>query len=320
MGAKARAIDLLGHRAIAWATASTLGGRLRIVAYHDVPDPAALRLHLQHIAEHFQIVSGSQVQHASTTGARLPRRSIWVTFDDGYPAVFEHAQPLLEEHGLTATVYVCPGLVDTTQPFWWDVAREAARHGLAAEIDGAHVPPGQIEGALKRCADTSRRSTIAALEERLEAETGPRPSRRQASTAHLQGWLAAGHEVGNHTWDHPCLDRCSDEEQRRQIGSAHRWLDEALGTSVTTFAYPNGNWAPRAETELQELGYRTAVGFDHRLASRHNHPLRLSRLRLDTDAPPARARAVIAGTHPTLMAGRDRILSGHRPDPRLLPR
>jgi SAM-dependent methyltransferase len=73
-----------------------------------------------------------------------------------------------------------------------------------------------------------------------------------------------------------------------------------LGVCATLFAYPNGDWTPTAQQELVRLGYRVGVRFDHRIASGRLQPMQISRLRLDADAPLARVRSIVAGTHPTV--------------------
>jgi hypothetical protein len=61
---------------------------------------------------------------------------------------------------------------------------------------------------------------------------------------------------------------------------------------------------------MAELGYRMALLFDHRLAvvgtppamsiGAPEFPAALSRLRLDSDAPVERLRAIVSGAHPAL--------------------
>ena len=76
-----------------------------------------------------------------------PRRPVVLTFDDGYRCVVEHALPVLERAGLTATLFVVTGAVGQTtgwyvqkggQPFAharWDELERARESGF--EI-GAH--------------------------------------------------------------------------------------------------------------------------------------------------------------------------------------
>jgi peptidoglycan/xylan/chitin deacetylase (PgdA/CDA1 family) len=318
MAVNERVTVVLGHPAVAGLVSSVSSGRLRILAYHAVPDPAAFRRQAEHLADRYRAVSEAEVAHAVRRGAELPRRSLWLTFDDGDPTVFEVAQPILDELGLTATAYVCPGLLATTEPFWWEIIRAAGHHGTLPE-SAAGDGPGNLEAEMKRLPDHRRREVVALIRSRLEEHLGAPLERRQATVAQLKGWLRAGHGVGNHTVDHPCLDRCTPEEQRRQVTEAHEWLATSLDHPPQTFAYPNGNWAAATEELLRSHGYETGLGFDHRLTRLPRHPLRLSRLRLDADAGPARVRAIVSGGHPGLMTVRDRITATRQDDPRNLP-
>ncbi len=49
---------------------------------------------------------------ALTEGRPLPERTVVLTFDDGYADFHEHALPLLDSHGFTATVFVTTGWLD----------------------------------------------------------------------------------------------------------------------------------------------------------------------------------------------------------------
>jgi len=74
----------------------------------------------------------------------IPERSFVITFDDGYRSVYEHAFPVLQRHGMTATVFLTVG---TTQQerlpcmegrsmLSWAQIKEMHRAGIAF---GAHT-------------------------------------------------------------------------------------------------------------------------------------------------------------------------------------
>ena len=101
-----------------------------ILHYHrviDLPsDPYLLSVSPQQFAEHLQVLKelGHPVSLSDLAGAlqrgKLPRRAIAVTFDDGYVDNLQYAKPLLERHGVPATVFVTTGPVQSQHEFWWD--------------------------------------------------------------------------------------------------------------------------------------------------------------------------------------------------------
>ena len=120
----------------------------------------------------------------------------------------------------------------------------------------------------------------------------------------LMHWRDLGGDIGNHTWDHPCLDRCEPADQADQIDRAAEWLDAHGLWERRTFAYPNGDRTPEAEHHLAATGHELVALFDHHLASRRSGPMRVSRLRLDAAALPVRTAAVSSGWHSGLFAAR----------------
>jgi peptidoglycan/xylan/chitin deacetylase (PgdA/CDA1 family) len=287
--------SVLGHRWLEAAARTVTGGRLRVLAYHGVSDGAAFRSQLEHLVAHYRPVTGARVAAALAGGAPLPDRAVWVTFDDGRPSVVERGLPELDRCGVPATLFVCPGVVATGEPYWFDVVERAVALPGGFRHEGRDRTDAGLVTELKSVPDPHRRAVAADALERLHAAGVGAP--RQLSPEELARWTASGHEVGNHTWDHPCLDRCTPEEQRRQVLDAHEWLAGLLGSAPTLFAYPNGDWTPTVEAVLAGAGYAVAGMFDHHLVGRRPEPLRLSRLRLDAAAPPARFRAIVGGTH-----------------------
>jgi peptidoglycan/xylan/chitin deacetylase (PgdA/CDA1 family) len=80
-------------------------------------------------------------------------------------------------------------------------------------------------------------------------DPGGRARLRQASEA--------GHELGNHSHTHPyALARLPREEIVREVGEAHRLLEEIAGRPPVGFRAPGYDMSERLWEVLAELGYR----------------------------------------------------------------
>ena len=277
--------------------------RLRVLGFHGISSERGFRRQMEWLADHCNAVSASQVVHA-LAGTSLPPRPVWVTFDDGDPSVVEVGLPILRDLHIHATMFVCPGLVDTDLPFWWQTVEKAIELGV---VFRSHVITDAAVGEAKRLPDEERRQMVNELNVLIASATGTVLTRPQVTTGSLQRWVDAGHSLGNHTWDHPILSRCTVDQQARQIVHAHEWLIETFKGDAALFAYPNGESSTHSEEVLRSLNYDAAVLFDHRLSGLAD-PYHVSRLRVNADGEVAGFRARVSGTHAAVYHARLRLL------------
>ena len=59
-------------------------------------------------------------------GPALPKRSVILTFDDGYDDVYEHAFPLLMQRGMVGTFFITTDFVERPGYVTWDQIIEMA--------------------------------------------------------------------------------------------------------------------------------------------------------------------------------------------------
>ncbi|MER7673335.1 polysaccharide deacetylase family protein [Kitasatospora sp. NPDC096128] len=269
--------------------------RLAVLAYHGVTDHRSFGAQLDRLRRLATPVSLQAVLQAVTERRPLPPRSVLVTFDDADRSVLTHALPALDTRGIPATAFVISELIGTERPFWWHEADFLARHGgRARSLDCGH--PSQLLPRLKAMPDPDRRRSLHEL--RVSADRRP-PSQEQLTPADLLALRDGGVAIGNHTQGHPCLGRCDDTTVRTEITGAHEALTHWLGEPPIAFAYPDGGHDPRAETVLQELGYRLGFLSDHRLGPRlPDHPLQISRLQVDSTTSIRRFDTILSGLEP----------------------
>lgn len=70
-------------------------------------------------------------------------------------------------------------------------------------------------------------------------------------------------EFGVHTMTHPRLDTLSAEEVRYEIGEAKRVLEDKLGETATSFAYPYGDFNEEVKEITKEFGFEFVVATDN---------------------------------------------------------
>lgn len=157
-------------------------------------------------------------------------RLIAVTFDDAYRSALLLGLPLCADAGVSATVFVAPGLLGSIPP--WD---NAADRGEWSDSD-RHQFLWTERGL--RAADASWSGSEAL---------------RIGTESDLQRAMAIGdHRVANHTFHHPNLGSLSAAEVADEVKLTQRWLFERFPErSLPYLAYPFGI-PPRDVTALAE--------------------------------------------------------------------
>jgi len=93
----------------------------------------------------------------------------------------------------------------------------------------------------------------------------------------LREAAARGHEIGNHTFDHPHLAGLTDEEQFQQIARADARL-RAEGFNPRSFCYPYGSLDASAMAAVRRAGYGVAVALGKQRATRQDDHVALPRV------------------------------------------
>ena len=94
---------------------------------------------------------------------------------------------------------------------------------------------------------------------------------------------AGGIEFGSHTCTHPALTALPPPRVLAELRDSRTALALLLGAPVRVLCYPFGKQNAAVRALAREAGYEAAVIARRRLNSRASDPLRLTRLRIDTN-------------------------------------
>jgi peptidoglycan/xylan/chitin deacetylase (PgdA/CDA1 family) len=204
----------------------------------------------------------------------LPRRSLAITFDDGYADNHDIALPILLRHGLSATFFVAAGFLDGGR-MWNDTVIEAVRRAPGDRLDLRAVERLGLVTYPLGSAD-ARRSAIASIIERIKYLP---PAQRDAAAnciakraeARLPDDLMlrseqvialrrAGMQIGAHTVTHPILASLAAGAVLDEMVQSKRQLEALIQERVQLFAYPNGR--PNHDYNAQTVALARDAGFD----------------------------------------------------------
>ena len=293
-------------------------GVLTILTYHRVDEPAArpdlmpslisatpasFAAQIAMVARHFDPVSLPDVLASLDDPARLPRRAVLVTFDDGYRDFATNAWPVLRAASVPATMFVATGAAtDPSTPYLVGstVGRGPAsarpgpdRHARAVALpvgaEHARRTVGTIRDWLKTLDHDEAMREVDRIVEELGARDGAPPDEDPVLTVGsapaVLGWdelrtLARdGVTLAPHTRHHPLLDRVPLETAIEEIAGSHADLEREIGPLAPiprVLAYPSGAHGGSAVTAAREAGMDIAMTTDRG----GNDLRRVDRLRL----------------------------------------
>ena len=272
-----------------------------ILMYHRVAkaaaDPWRLAVAPAHFDEHLEFLRRRRLVLPLTEfgrlhrSGRLPANAVAITFDDGYACNALTAAPLLEKHGLPATVFLTTGLISSGEEFWWDaleriILETDAEHldlclnGKAIPIflgcqDGvsaayrwnAMVEPStaretaylHLWSKLRIARDQERRSAMVALHRQANVSEAARPSHRAITAAEVVKMTTSGLiEIGAHSVTHPVLSQLTIAEQRAEIGRSRDACVDLVGRRPQAFAYPYGDYDSDSVKIVGDAGFDVA--------------------------------------------------------------
>ncbi len=238
--------------------------------------PAFLDAAIEHTKSR-NLIFVSMDEALARLSARDGQNFAVLTLDDGYRDTVEHALPILQKHGVPATVFVTSGFADRSAAVWWLTLEEAIRRApsvLFPDLD-------RITGF---ATDTPRRKQSAFEQIRaLVTQHSPEAMRSAVFDIAMQAGISpndicedaclnwneisalAKHPlitIGAHTVSHPVLARCNPTEAMIEMARSRAAIEEQINSPVRHLAYPNGDTGsagPREFSMAKALGFASAV-------------------------------------------------------------
>ena len=253
------------------------------------------RRQMELLARRYHPVSLDDVLRYVTQQAEFPRRSIAVTFDDGYTDNYEVAAPVLKDAGVPATFYATVDCVERRRLPWPSHLRFMLRNTKKEkwiDASGRSWPlscEAEREAAVMRSCDeccklvgTAQDEYIARLSGELDIQVPAESGTLMMDYVQMRSLIQQGHIIGSHTLSHPNMAYVEPETARRELAESKRRLEQGLKSPIIHFAYPcpalSPHWTEQTLEASREAGYAAAVTTNPGSARAGDNPLRLKRI------------------------------------------
>lgn len=130
------------------------------------------------------------------------------------------------------------------------------------------------------------------------------PRRPLADAATLSALAAAGWEIGSHGVTHASLSRLTPDLRQHELEASRQRLEDMVGVTISSFAYPYGAVPETGEVELRTAGYAAACTTEIALVSQATSSLAISRVDAHYLRRGTLLTAVLEGRAPAYVAAR----------------
>lgn len=236
---------------------------------------------LQLIDRYFSTIALEDAVKRLSEGAKLPKKTISLTFDDGYKDNFTLALDLLNRYGIKATFFIPVSPIEKQENYWWDLIyhvgtidpkafvtlaneHQALPQSLITLIKEMHGKSYEEKGKICRECVRFLNKTDTVKREQFVTRLRQIPTRKQTKRM-LLSWdevreiSKQGHAIGSHTKSHRPLSQLTENEAKNEIFESRTILSEKIGQNVVGFSYPRGDWNQNISEMVIESGYSYAV-------------------------------------------------------------
>ena len=281
--------------------------------------PEHFDAHLQVLKQYYQVMSLLELLKILADG-KSPGHVLVITFDDGYSDNVETAFPLLQKYGIPATFYLSSGFVGSSHEqfhddldrilfsssksitqirltirgslYVWSMDLEKNNNSVTAlrtisnnnskhNISLRARVYNEIYNLLRESSTSERDAVLEELRYQCGNPGPVRPSHKAMSWDQVRLMCKSNLvDIGGHTVNHPYLSALDINQQQSEILSSKLKIEEEIGKSISSFAYPFGtNQSYTSETValLKTIGFTNSCSNFRGRIARSTDPFQIPR-------------------------------------------
>jgi len=239
--------------------------------------------HLKYYIKNFDIVTVSEAFNMYRNKVVPKRKTITISFDDGYKNNLDIALPFLEKYLVKATFFISGVCAHDMKirTVWSDIISVLLHYypdegiKIGDERFNAYLHENtkeQIKGFMKKLPPHKRDKLLDNLIEsygvadkikEIPEEVWKLMTRKELITFSRSKMV----DIGAHGYLHYNLGNIDLKEAEKDLSLAKSVLEEAIQKPVFQLAYPDGSYSESVKDVAQRLGYENQLAVNYRLQS-----------------------------------------------------
>ncbi|MDP4685624.1 MAG: polysaccharide deacetylase family protein [Salibacteraceae bacterium] len=249
---------------------------------------------LVYIKKNFDIVTQEEAFKIVNEKRKLSRKTVAISFDDGFANNLDTALPLLEKHNVPVTIFISTmGLVEDSVLCQWAEYIAALRYfhpNVQFELNGLHFdqfynskhnvtlndfiksrPYGERDVLLKELIE---KYDLDNKIKRIPSEIWQLLSPDQLRKLSISDKI----NIGSHAHSHYNLANISTVHAQEELSKSKKILEDVIQKPINSIAYPDGSYSDTIKDIAEREGYlyQLAVNYksdsdilDSRILNRH---------------------------------------------------
>lgn len=285
-----------------WLKSQFISERSLILIYHRISnvtkelDPYSITVSPENFSEHlnilksyFNVISLPELL-LRIKNKELFKKSIVITFDDGYVDNLAFAKPFLEKHQFPATFFITTGYLGKI--FWWDLLISYIfnlKSNTTIALNGKIFRLSTKTKELQKCLnEVTYYFRSLNYQEKIEfvneiyfitRQSTSNSFSRSMTKEEIANFSNSRYiEIGGHTVRHFPLSSLSEKEQCNEILANRSDLENIIQKEVNLFAYPHSDYDSSTMNILNNNSFRCGAKGPLGVVHNGSDPYQLNRL------------------------------------------
>ncbi|CAN5534987.1 N/A [soil metagenome] len=237
--------------------------------------------HIKYLSDNYRIVPLEKIVEEIKLGFNPPKKTIAITFDDGYENNYQFAFPILKKYNVPATIFITTCYTDTQNILWYDELDFIKNYINVAEINLNEIDLRQTlkiktlssisalknlfkelipEEKMKFLKWLKTKFEIVSDKENINPQFWKQLSSKQIIEMRDSGLI----DFGSHTVNHPNLNLIPTLNIQKELVESKRKLEAITQLSITSIAYPDGAYDDEVKLLSKEAGYTALFAVDYK--------------------------------------------------------